>query len=182
MSEKCRPSLRVALRNKFMRRVLVEEMVKGAEAVVRCQLADGANALGLGSLRVPVPTFLFTAFGGGDGGGDLLTGVSLAPEVSARDRDVAANTTYLVTYLAARLGEGGAWAAFGEDAAAAATAVSQAASGTTATAGTRATTTSSSRDAAAAAAAAAAASSSVPGPGQALAWWGLYTSKSSRDP
>ena len=55
--------LQVALSNAFMRRILVEEMVKGAEAVVRCQLADGAKSLGLGGLRVPVPTFLFTAFG-----------------------------------------------------------------------------------------------------------------------
>ena len=63
-----RDMLQVALRNKFMRRVLVEEMVRGAEAVVRCQLADGAAALGLGSLRVPVPTFLLTAFGRSSGG------------------------------------------------------------------------------------------------------------------
>lgn len=141
-----RDMLRVALRNAFMRRVVVEEIAKGAEAVVRVQLADSADALGLGRLRLPVPSVLFTPFGGASD--ELLTGVSLAPEVTARDRDVAANTVYLVTYLAAQLSGGGAWSAFGTAAAAASAAVrspGSVASDATSTA-------------------------SLPSPGQALAW------------
>jgi len=47
---------------------------------------------------------------------------SAAPEATSKDRAVAANAQYLITYMAANLGEGAAWGAFGEDAAVAATA------------------------------------------------------------